>query len=255
MMGMKNIKLSILTLLALVFISEYANAGFYNERARGWFWYEKEKKEKIKKEVEEKKLTPTEEIEAITKDTEKKLHQAIVKPTFNNIKKFRDATDKAMNMSEKFAYNFKRFIFMNPEYNSELDNPASHEALRMHRVANNIAKQNKIKELTKTHGLIYFFEGSCPKCVAFAKDVKYFSKKYNWEVMAISLDGVLVEEFPEARMDNGIADNLGIKVVPTLVAVNPKNNEVIPLAHGYIAQDAIEDRVDFLIENGKLINE
>ena len=69
--------------------------------------------------------------------------------------------------------------------------------------------------------------------------------------MAINLDGIGVPEFPDAKPDNGIADNLKIEAVPALVAVNPKDNSIVPLANGYLSESGIEDRVDFLIEGRK----
>lgn len=249
----KLILKSLLTIILVCNLTQKAEANFYKEKARGWHWYEKKKEaknEKIKiKELDVK--SPSEQIENIRKEAELRLHKAIVSPTFENIRKFRDATDKTMEMSEKFAYNFKRFIFTNPKYDPYIENPASAGALRIDRVQMNLEKKDKIRALSKTHGLLYFFKGGCAYCREFSGVVKNFAAKYNWEVMAINLDGVGVPEFPDAKPDNGIADNLKIEAVPSLVAVNPKDNSLVPLANGYLSESDIEDRVSFLIEGRK----
>ncbi|MBY0580774.1 MAG: conjugal transfer protein TraF [Rickettsiales bacterium] len=244
---------SLLMMILACNLVQKSEAYFYKEKARGWHWYEK-KKEAKKEELKINEVgakSASEQIEDIRKEAELRLHKAIVSPTFENIRKFRDATDKTMEMSEKFAYNFKRFIFTNPKYDPYIENPASSGALRIDRIQMNLAKKDKISELSKTHGLLYFFKGGCEYCREFSGVVKNFAAKYNWEVMAINLDGIGVPEFPDAKPDNGIADNLKIEAVPALVAVNPKDNSIVPLANGYLSESGIEDRVDFLIEGRK----
>ena len=58
-----------------------------------------------------------------------------------------------------------------------------------------------------------------------------FSEKYNWNVLAISLDGSPSDVFSDSRPDNGIAQALDIKSVPALIAYNGETNDVIPLLH------------------------
>ncbi|MBL0941388.1 MAG: conjugal transfer protein TraF [Alphaproteobacteria bacterium] len=106
---------------------------------------------------------------------------------------------------------------------------------------------NLIKELAKTHGLFFFFKANCSYCHAFAPIVKSFARTYGWQVLAISLDGSQLKEFPQAIFDNGAARTLGVTSVPTLLAVEPKAQITIPLSFGMSSQDQIEERIRTLI--------
>jgi conjugal transfer pilus assembly protein TraF len=76
--------------------------------------------------------------------------------------------------------------------------------------------------------------------------VKGFSQKYGWSVLAVSLDGGTLSEFPEARRDNGIATRLQISHVPALIALHPRTGQFIPLAYGLVSESEIEERAELL---------
>jgi conjugal transfer pilus assembly protein TraF len=104
-----------------------------------------------------------------------------------------------------------------------------------------------IENLSKEYGLFFFFSGDCEYCHQFAPIVKQFSEHYGWEVLAISLDGKKLEEFPNAQPDNGLFEQWqqGEKgqVIPALYAVNPNTGHVIPIAFGMTSIDQMETRI------------
>ncbi|CAL7960267.1 exported hypothetical protein [Alphaproteobacteria bacterium] len=62
--------------LMQLFTLQYAYAGFFDQKSRGWHWYEQEKQNKEKQgKAAGVTLTPTEQVEAIRKDVEAKLHK------------------------------------------------------------------------------------------------------------------------------------------------------------------------------------
>lgn len=70
--------------------SGYCNESFYKNHARGWHWYErnKEDEEEIvlkKQNSKPNAITPTQEVENIKKEAESKLHNAMIKPTEENV--------------------------------------------------------------------------------------------------------------------------------------------------------------------------
>jgi conjugal transfer pilus assembly protein TraF len=87
-------------------------------------------------------------------------------------------------------------------------------------------------------------------CTAFALVVRDFAARYNLTVLGVSLDGIVLREFPTSRQDNGIATSLNIKVVPALIAVHPKTGKQIPIAYGMISQSEMEARINLLLEGG-----
>jgi conjugal transfer pilus assembly protein TraF len=107
--------------------------------------------------------------------------------------------------------------------------------------------QRTIQGLSQEYGLFFFFSGSCPYCHQFAPIVKRFSELYGWNVIAISLDGESIKEFPHAESDNGLFELWGIKSLPALFAVNPRTQEVVPIAQGLTSLDEMETRIMTLV--------
>ena len=97
--------------------------------------------------------------------------------------------------------------------------------------------------------MFFFFKNDCPYCDAFSPTVKEFSEKYNWSVLAISEFGEQHSIFKRSVQDNGLADAWGVRVYPSLFAVNPKTGHVIPVAAGMISIQEIEERIISLDTN------
>jgi conjugal transfer pilus assembly protein TraF len=85
--------------------------------------------------------------------------------------------------------------------------------------------------------------------------LKHFAASHGWSVLAVSLDGGTLPEFPEAKRDNGIAKRLQIGHVPALIALHPKTQKLIPLAYGMISESEIEERVAILTRFSTKINQ
>ena len=85
-----------------------------------------------------------------------------------------------------------------------------------------------------------------PQC-GFAPIVKKFSEKYHWEVshnvcLAISEFGERNELFERNVKDNGLAQTWGVKMYPSLFAVNPKTGHVIPISDNVCRWDDFHRR-------------
>jgi conjugal transfer pilus assembly protein TraF len=109
-------------------------------------------------------------------------------------------------------------------------------------------RKAKLKALAQEYGLFYFFKGDCPYCHKFAPLVKNFAGEHGWDVLPISMDGGKIAEFPNAKLDNGIARKLNITTVPALIAIHPKTKKMIPLAYGMVSYKGMEERALLLME-------
>jgi len=245
-----------IAVLSTLFFTQ-THASFYEEKARGWFWYEDPVFQKEEKEEKEEKQTTAEKariyVEGVKKDLEDKKHIALAKPTSQNIYNYMTAQKKMMDRSELFSKKWLEVLFKNP---NELDYTVKHPTMQAARhIAIDEKKKRleaKIKALSETYGLFFFFAGNCSYCHGFAPIVKTFSEKYGWDVLAISLDGGSVKEFPDAKPNNGIAQNLQVKSLPTLMAVDPASGKVLILSVGMSAIDKIEERLDVLMQSGEM---
>ena len=249
----KNLKLFITLMVVFHLLIDttlaFAHDNFSKKHAEGWHWYEDKKKNEEK---EEDKIMPapenaTEKLERLKKIVKERLDVAIDNPTSENLKAYMEAQKVVIDKSHIFSNNWQRVLFTNPHLDETITNPVNQAANHIYLDKQKESKFNKIKGLANDYALIYFYKGSCPYCESFSPLVNRFSQKYNWNVMAISLDGNISPEFPSSKTDNGIATKLGIDVVPALIALHPSSQNIIPLAYGMVSETDIEDRINMLV--------
>jgi conjugal transfer pilus assembly protein TraF len=234
-----------------------AGPPFFKRRAEGWHWYENFSKEKEPIRKREKKKgyveksspspqTPTKIIEEQRKALEQKLHAAIIEPSRKNITSYLIAQRALMDQSQKFAESWKEVVMNTPSLDETLTHPVDQNARHVYYQERQKTLTHRIKALAKEFGLFFFFKETCTYCHGLAPIVKRFSEKYGWAVLAISLDGAHLPEFPHAKRDNGTAERLSITHLPALVAVHPETQQIIPLAYGLISESEIEERIELL---------
>ena len=78
---------------------------------------------------------------------------------------------------------------------------------------------------------------------ALALVIREFSLKYHLEVVAISVDEVLLEIFPESKLDNGVSQQFAIEIFPALYLINPKTKYALPIAYRLVSVDQIERNI------------
>ena len=107
----------------------------------------------------------------------------------------------------------------------------------------------KIRRLAKETGLFFVFRKDCQFCHAFAPVVKEFSREYGFEVKAVSGDGGVLKEFPDAVSDNGMIDKINVKrVYPALFLAHPPTGSVIPVAWGVTTPAQLLDNFSIIIK-------
>ncbi|MBX9620666.1 MAG: type-F conjugative transfer system pilin assembly protein TraF [Alphaproteobacteria bacterium] len=228
---------------------------FFERHAEGWHWYEEFSRNS---KIEERKKnssgrnpsfsssTPTEKIEAQRKELETKLHSAILEPSHENIITYILAQKALMDQSERFSESWKQVVLRTPSLDETLVHPVDQNARHIYYQERHQDITRRIKALAQEYGLFFFFKGECAYCHHFAPVVKDFAKKHGWSVLAVSLDGRRLPEFPEARRDNGMATRLQVSHVPALIAFHPSSGQMIPLAYGLVSESEIEERIDLL---------
>lgn len=248
-----------LAFIALMYSTQLLGADFYKRHAEGWFWYKDPPVLEEPEEPKERKYeaiptipdTPIARAQREMTNFKKKLDDlkvlALVDPTPHNVETYMRVQKEMVDRSEKFSKTWQQVVLSSADLNPEVKNPTAQYARH---VQNDIDKANKEKTiglLSKTYGLIYFFKDNCPYCTGFAPIVQLFAEKYNWNVMAISLDGSASDVFSDARPDNGIAQALDIKSVPALIAYNGETNDVIPISYAMTSLDQLENNVMALV--------
>jgi conjugal transfer pilus assembly protein TraF len=232
----------------------YATDIFTKKRSEGWHWYEdrRQQQEIIDKDQAQPELpkeTASQRLQKLRQEIQLKLDAAIDNPSSENLESYMLVQRRLMDKSQNFAENWQRVLYTKPYLDETITNPVNQAANHIYLDQQKESRFNKIKGLSAEYGLIFLYKGNCPYCRNFAPLAKKFAEKYKWSVMAISLDSKFLPEFPVSKNNNGIAEKLGIDVVPALIAIHPSTGKVIPLAYGMVSESEIEDRVNLLVND------
>lgn len=168
-------------------------------------------------------------------------------PTFSNVRAYMEIQKVLLDRASRFSQRWLEVLYRTPELDYSLRHPTSQVGRHLYLDEQRKDMEASIKALSKRYGLFFFFSKGCPYCKAFAPIVKRFSELHGWDVLAVSMDGRRLSEFPRSRPDNGAGRALGVKALPALVAVDPTSGEAVPLSYGLSTLDQIEDRIRVLI--------
>ena len=236
------------------------HAQYYQHHERGWHWYEAQQVQELEEFPQEaehptserkkpdslRKKSPKEIVASYREELENRLADAWMYPTPHKIKAYQEMQQDMVNRSKTFSEGWMQNVFLNPDLDNTITNPVNQRARHVQFDLEKKHVKEIIESLAQEYGLFFFFSGECEYCHQFAPIVKQFSDQYGWQVLAISLDGGQLEEFPGAQPDNGLFDQWqqGKKrVMPALYAVNPNTGHVIPIALGMTGIDQMEIRI------------
>lgn len=245
-----SIRNGFLSLCLSSFVWAEAEKPFFDRHAEGWFWYHDPEIVEEEKDAEKKDTSSpaskvpdaTKKIMAEKKEMEKVLHQALVQPTEQNVQNYMVKQQEMVKRSKMFSKTWERVVLMNPELNHEREFPTAQYARQRQDKDRETQKVEHIKSLSKQFGLFYFFQANCSYCEGFSPIVKMFSEKYQWDVLAVSLDGSKHQLF-QTVPNTGMAEALDIRGVPALIAFNPHTNELIPISFAMMSLDRLEDNI------------
>ena len=241
-------------------LSVYAESSFFKDHGRGWHWYETQEPEVRSQESGEitpehgqstLSKTPAETVAAYRKELENRLAQAWLKPTPQNIQAYQEMQKDMLDRSQAFSTGWMQTVFLNPQLDHTLVSPVNQQARHIQLDQEKKHLQQTIHTLKEEFGLFFFFSGDCNYCHQFAPIVKQFADHYGWKVLAISVDGGQVAEFPNAVADEGLFETWGGQILPALYAVNPQTEQVIPIAYGLTSIDQMETRLMTLVADRK----
>jgi conjugal transfer pilus assembly protein TraF len=233
-------------LLILIFPSLALGGTYFNRHQEGWFWYQ-DPPEELKKNpsvaVITAKPSASQELESLREQINEALNLAVMRPNAENISNYMALQQRVFNQAEVFKDHWQMALLRKPELDYSLKAPTNHNARIIASQLQQSRSVSAIHQLSQTHGFFFFFSSDCPYCHSFAPTVKHFAERYGISVMAISMDGKPINEFPNAIADNGSAKSLGVSAWPALFAINPKTREVVPLANGMVSLSDLEERV------------
>ena len=251
---------------------------FYEDKERGWFWYEAPAvdEEPIENDVaplpelplsQEKKTEPppAKPLEAkplsaewFRKNMEKYRDKAIDEPTAQNLSAYMYLQRVMLDKAEKFTEVSQQVVMSDPVLDENSRRPiATFGAFAMDDRASQ-GTEKAAKKLAENAGLWFFYASTCEFCIKEAGVLKGLMNAYGFKVLPIALDGLPLPsgEFPDFTIDRGQAKKLGVETTPALFLVKPgQNGGAIQLGQGLLSGDEIIKRTIALSrQNGWLNN-
>lgn len=229
---------------------------YWKRYREGWFFYQDPMREigglpeEARDPVTEliRRFEKIEDPEIFRKEMEAVLGKAVMNPSDDNLRAYMYVQRLSMEKSSLFADRWQRIVWQTPELDYSLVRPVNSAANELYKGARRDAEASNAKHAAgQGAGLFFFYTASCPYCRAMAPTVKMLQDAYGIQVMAISLDGSILEEFPDARMNNGIAENLGVQTVPAIFLAQPSQHRVEPVAYGMLSAAELVQRLFVLM--------
>lgn len=239
-------------LLMFLFVSNYCYAGnFFEERYRGWLWFEEKEKEEILKQRQEQLMLQQKrqqeyakarnEVEQFSKELEELKFMMIRYPeNIEHVRKYKAKEALMLDGSLKLANSFRMVNFLYPETIDLIDNPINLYGRRIKEEIEQSDTTQKLKSLASKIELFVFFSSSCQYCHALEPVLNEFAKKYGFKVEAVSLDGTF-SKFFKTHHNLELAKKLNLQKTPTIVAVTNDSKIRFELIRGAASMTELEE--------------
>jgi conjugal transfer pilus assembly protein TraF len=227
------------------------DAAYWLRNREGWFWYRDPPLPSRRPSPPEPK-PPRElaDFEAMQKRLEELKRVAVMNPTDGNLTAYMRYQRMVMDKSERFAERWQRLVWTLPELDYGLTGrPTNALAINVFDEQQRDRQAQAVRSLAATHGLIFVFRGDCPHCHRFAPILKRFEQEFGFTVLAISMDGRTIPEYPNAKADNGMAARLNATAVPALYLTAPATREIRPVGFGVMSMTDLVERIAALAQD------
>lgn len=242
--------LVIFILLFGVTSNTLANNKFFQQRYRGWLWFEENVKQETKN-VEASLPTP-QEAEAAIEVRKQALDNArnvmieaayrpgVTKGEFlKTVEDYRNLEQKMQFMALKVGMAWDETNLLNPEYLDELNHPSNMYGRKKKEEIDAKLNTAILKELAAKSELFVFRNGDCGYCQTLEKHLNRFAKKYGFKVEAVSPDGSTSPYFKTTHSKELIIA-LGLKLVPTVFLVADNDTHRYEIARGLVSIEGLE---------------
>lgn len=221
---------------------------YWQQHREGWFWY-RDPPSPTARPAPKAPATPARpreltDFEAMQQRLETLKRVAVMNPTDDNLMAYMRFQRMVMDRSQVFADRWQRLVWREPslDYASE-GRPTNTLAIAAFDERQRERDTAAVRQLAATHGLVFVFRSDCPFCHRFAPVLKRFAQTHGLTVLAVSLDGGTLPEYPDARPDNGIAARLNARAVPALYLTQPSRREFRPVGFGLMSDTDLLERI------------
>ncbi|MBY0533772.1 MAG: conjugal transfer protein TraF [Rickettsiaceae bacterium] len=239
------------------FIAAIANAkeNFFEQRYRGWLWFDENAKEQ--EEFTEENQAPTiaqmeqakKENEEFSKELDLLKHLAIRHPNnLEYIKLYKLKEKEMMDNAQVLGLNWIMANFLNPDIVDELKNPQNIYGRDIRNQQQDNDEKATLQELATKVELFVFRQDNCLHCPTLEKHLNSFTTKYGFKIEAISPDHSKSPYF-KTHTSLELIKALGLEIMPTVIAVVNESRQRFELARGGVSVVDIEEKALLLAKH------
>ncbi|MBD9362355.1 conjugal transfer protein TraF [Methylomonas fluvii] len=247
---------------------ELSAASYFEDKQRGWFWYEvlPEPIKPVKPEpkVEPPKPVPqsdtakleasmvvpvTDQPEPLTsawlkQNLEKYLNKAIDEPSQENVAAFYYLQRVMMDKAERFTHAARYVVMSDPQLDESVRRPISTFAVNEANHQASVAADQALKAIAAKAGILFFFRSDCRYCHVQAPILAMLERSYGFKIYPVSLDGLPMPNglFNQFKIDQGQAALLGVEQTPALFLMKPPK-QIVPLSQGVLSLEEATSRI------------
>lgn len=243
---------------------EQKRPSFYQDRERGWFWHESEiepvEEEEVEEEIPVVLVEPSEPQDAkpdlvrldvawLRDNIDRLKIQAIENPNdIKNIAAYAYAQRLMLDMSTRFSTSMMDFMAMESLLDESQRRPTSTLSLNVFERETAYALSDTIKSLSDSTHIWFFYTSDCPYCLQQLPIVREFARRYELQVLAISLDGGILPGAETMEtvfdLDLKVANMFDLQYTPTLVLAKSvdslSDSDFIKLSEGLVTLPTLE---------------
>lgn len=229
---------------------------YANSEPPGFLWYNLPKEpvskpEKKSKNIPFSKLSYSQRDEILSFWTMEALHRARQTKSVEDMRTFLALKNYWLSESSEFSSLFQKTMLLHPELDYNVTHPTSSIGTKLLDEQRQLKRDFKIKQLSKSHGLLFFYRGNSPYDRKQIPIIHELANRYGLYVMPVSIDGKGLDAFDNALVDRGQADKLDVHFFPALILVNPKSGSHSPVAFGLTTEDVLQKRLYDVATNFK----
>ena len=235
-----------------------ANQNFFEQRYRGWLWFDENAK--VQEEFTEENQAPTIvqmeqakiENEEFAKELELLKHLAIRHPdNLEYIKLYKLKEKEMMDNAEVLGLNWLMANFLNPDIVDELKNPQNIYGRDIKNQRQQADDRATLLELATKVELFVFRQDNCPHYPTLEKHLNSFATKYGFKVEAISPDHSR-SQYYKTHTSPELIEKLGLKIMPTVIfffAVVNESRQRFELVRGGVSISGLEKKALLLAKH------
>jgi len=246
--------------------ADLSSVSYFEDKQRGWFWYEVQPEPITKKPIEpaipdstppisaekppkpEIRETPVEPAPLssawLKQNMERYLSKAIDEPTQENVAAFYYLQRVMMDKAERFTNAARYVVMSDPQLDETVRRPISTFAANEANHQAGVAAEQALKDIAGQAGILFFFRSDCAYCHVQAPILSMLERAYGFKIYAVSLDGLPMPNglFGNFKLDRGQAALLGVEQTPALFLMKPPK-QIVPLSQGVLSLEEMTGRI------------